>query len=238
MNSVAKVIMMLLVGSYLLQTAITYMARNISDFENIALPPKKQPSRKILNPVLKVDATSKESWTLVDFETGKTRQIKDPEENQELLKNITWDLGFQRTKIITNSGATNPEGGVKSLDLGPVDFDSVRDIPSKGYVEDQRKWGKILNPALSNWYNYRTRTHNVESKKNVYLVKTTRGRHAKFKILNYYCTHEETDCSSIMCNRDEAACLTIEYVMQKNNRFPLSGNSPSSQNSFQKAALP
>tara|TARA_B100000686_G_C16762484_1_gene959600 strand:+ start:93 stop:731 length:639 start_codon:yes stop_codon:yes gene_type:complete len=212
------------------------MARNISDFENIALPPKKQPPHKILNPVLKVDATSKESWTLVDIETGKTRQIKDPEENQELLKNIAWDLGFQRTKIITNSGATNPEGKVKALDLGPVDFDSVKDIPSKGYVKDQRKWGKILNPALSNWYNYRTRTHNVESKKNVYLIKTARGIYAKFKILNYYCTHEETDCSSVMCDRNEAACLTIEYVMQKNNSFPLT--STSSQNSFQKAALP
>ena len=118
MNSTAKVILMLLVGTYFFQSAITYMAENIADFENVALPPKKQPKQKILNPVLKIDATSKETWTLVDFQTGETQQINDPDKDNELLKAIQWDIGFQRTKIITNSGATNNRGNVGIINLG------------------------------------------------------------------------------------------------------------------------
>ena len=211
---------MLLAGSYFFQTAITYMAGNIADFENVALPPKKQPKKETFNPILKIDATSKELWTLVDFKTGQSSQIKDPEKDRELIRTIPWDIGFQRTKIITNSGATNQEGRVGIIDMGQVDFDSVRLIPTEGFIEDQRRWGNILNPAISKWYNYRTRTHNVESKKSVYLLRTDNGRHAKFRILNYYCTHEEEECSSVMCNRDEAACLTIEYMFQKGPGFP------------------
>ena len=231
---------MLLIGTYFFQSAINYMAANIADFENIALPPKKITTQMVLNPTLKIDATSKETWTLVDFETGQSQYVKDPTENIKLLNTIKWDLGFQRTKIITNSGATNKKGTVGVIDLGPVNFDSIREIPSQGYIKDQRRWGKVLNPALSNWYNYRTRTHNIESKRNVYILKTSRGGHAKFKILNYYCTHEESECVSVMCNRNEAACITIEYKLQRNQKmeFPPSDEPIGSTEAYQKAKLP
>ena len=103
-----------------------------------------------------------------------------------------------------------------------VEFDSIHIANLEGYIHDQRRWGKVINPAISNWYNYRTRTHNIESKKYTYLLRTSENRYAKFKILNYYCVRQETDCVNVMCRRDEAACLTIEYVLQPNGEsyFP------------------
>ncbi|NIQ02747.1 MAG: hypothetical protein GWM98_22325, partial [Nitrospinaceae bacterium] len=69
---------------------------------------------------------------------------------------------------------------------------------------------------------YRTRTHNIESKKNVYLVRTGDG-HLKMRIINYYCKRAESDCQTSMCPREEAACLSIEYLhIKKGERtFPV-----------------
>ena len=217
--------LMLLGATLFFQVSINYMGNNISDFENVALPPKKTPHYQTRNPIIKIDATSKENWTLVDFESGQTHQITDPDKEQTLLQRLKWDLGFQRTKIISNGGATNPKGNVGLLDLGLVEFDSIKTAPQEGYTQDQRRWGKILNTAISNWYNYRTRTHNIESKKNTYLLRTSGHMYAKLKILNYYCAREETDCATVMCRRDEAACITIEYVIQTNGESYFSNNS-------------
>jgi hypothetical protein len=221
MGNTLKIFAFLLGATVLFHTVLNFMLGNISDFETVALPPKKLPEIKSPYSLLKVDATSKEQWTLVDLSTGKTHRVREPEEDTERLKNLSWDLGFQRTKIITNSGVTNPDGNVGVLNLGPVPFSEVGDIPATGYVEDARSFGKLINKSIADWYNYRTRTHNIESKKNVYIVRTTSGRFMKMRILNYYCHKPEADCRTAMCGRDEAACLTIEYAFSSDGkRFP------------------
>ena len=35
----------------------------------------------------------------------------------------------------------------------------------------------------------------------------------KMRILNYYCGQKDQECRSMMCTREEAACLTIEYIL-------------------------
>ncbi len=134
-----------------------------------------------------------------------------------------WDLGFQRTKIISNGGVTNPRGKVTIANLGPVDFNSVIQIPEVSFVPDTRSWGNVNNPSIIDWYLYRTRTHNIESKRNVYIVKTGDGL-LKLKILNYYCQQPESECKTSMCPRDEAACLTVEYthISSGEQTFPVS----------------
>lgn len=210
MKSTLKIFAMLLVGSLFLNGAMNYMGDNISDFENRRLPTISQQIIKTDNPVLKVDARSKEKWTLVDFSTQTTFQISDPEMDKDPMNQQDWDLGFQRTKIISNGGVTNPRGQVTIANLGPVDFNSVVAIPEIPFVPDTRSWGNVNNPSMVDWYLYRTRTHNIESKRNVYLIKTGDG-HLKLKILNYYCRRPESECQTIMCPRDEAACLSLEY---------------------------
>ncbi len=210
MNSTLKIFAMLLGGSLALNVAMNYMGENISDFENRPLPPIRHQTLKTNNPVLSVNAQSKEKWTLVDFSTKNTFQISDPEIDKDQMNGQDWDLGFQRTKVISNGGVTNPQGKVTVANLGPVDFNAVVEIPKAPFVPDVRSWGNVNNPALVDWYLYRTRTHNIESKRNVYLIKTGDG-HLKLKILNYFCQRPESDCKDTLCSRDEAACLSLEY---------------------------
>jgi hypothetical protein len=202
----------------------------------VPLPPKKIPKLVTFNPVIKVNATSKKTWTLVNFSTGKTYKIADPEKEKVRIAKLNWDLGFQRTKIITNSGITNPSGQVGVLNLGSVKFDDIRKSPETGFLVDSKSFGKVLNKGIADWYNYRTRTHNVESRKNVYVVRTSNGQYMKMRILNYYCRQKESDCKTIMCTREDAACLTIEYVLapELGTEFPIyTSSSKSTENSAQ-----
>ncbi len=213
MNGTVKTFGFLLIATLFFNGMFLYMSDNIQDFETVALPPKKVESYKTDNPILKINAQSREAWTLVDFSTGKTFQIRDPEEDRKRLQEVDWDLGFQRTKIITNGGETNPKGPVWVKNLGETAFDSIEQFPTskEGFYQDHRKWGAVTNKALVDWYIYRTRTHNVESKKHTYLIQTGDGS-LKLKIVNYYCGRPESDCKSMMCPRDEAACFNIEYL--------------------------
>ena len=45
----------------------------------------------------------------------------------------------------------------------------------------------------------------------------------KMRILNYYCGKKDQDCRTIMCSRQQAACLTVEYVLAENGTdvFPI-----------------
>lgn len=226
-----NVIAMLLITSVVFLSAMNYMAENISDFESLPLPPKKE--KKVNKyiphyPVIKVDAKSRDKWTLVDFSTGKFHHVEDPEK----VENLDWDMAFQRTKVITNGGATDSNGRVGVINKGSIDIDEVTEAPESGYIQDTRAWGNIRNDAISGWYNYRTRTHNIESQKNVYIVRTAEGQYMKIKILNYYCKQDESACATMMCGREEAACLTIEYVFAPDGQrfFPSTPALPQADN--------
>ena len=82
MNSTLKIFAMLLGASLFLNVTMNYMGDNVDDFGNQALPPIRHKLFKTNNPVLKVNAQSKEKWTLVDFSTQKTFEISDPEKDQ------------------------------------------------------------------------------------------------------------------------------------------------------------
>ena len=208
---------MLLFATLVFHTTLNFMLDNIEDFETVPLPPKKLNIVKSSYPLLKIDATSKGRWALVDFSSGKTHFVKDLDEQRDELQRLDWDMGFQRTKIVTNSGVTNPKGNVGVINLGPVDFNNILEVPANEFTQDSKTFGKRVNKALSGWYNYRTRTHNIESKKNVYVVKTSENDFFKMRILNYYCSNAEKDCRSVMCGRDQAACLTVEYLFSNEN---------------------
>jgi len=211
MNPTPRIFLMLLAATLLFHTTLNYMESNIEEFETVPLPPKKIRKISTLNPTIQVNAKEKNSWMLVEFTSGKT--LKVPEAETIKLNQANWDLGFSRTKIISNGGKTNPSGNTGIINLGPVNFDGVKTIPETGYVQDDRSLGNLINKELAGWYNYRTRTHNIESKRNVYALKLNNGTFMKMRILNYYCGQKDQDCRSMMCSREEAACLTIEYVL-------------------------
>ena len=223
MNPTLKVFTVLLFATLAFHTTLNFMLDNIEDYETVPLPPKKIQIDILntTNPTLVIKAKSKEAWTLVSFSSGKTFTVDDLDKQKEELSRLDWDLGFQRTKIVTNGGITNPKGNVGVINLGLVNFDSIRDVPESEFIQDSRSFGRRTNKAISNWYNYRTRTHNIESKKNVYVVKTSNNDFLKMRILNYYCSNDAEDCRTMMCTRSEAACLTVEYISSSHSRnFP------------------
>ena len=150
MNSTLKIFAMLLGATLLMNVTMNYMGDNVDDFGNKALPPIRTKPFKTNNPVLKINAQSKEKWTMVDFSSQKTFEISDPEKDRKLMARQGWDLGFQRTKIISNGGVTNPQGKVAIANLGPLDFNSVVNVPENTFTSDIRSWGNVNNPSINN----------------------------------------------------------------------------------------
>lgn len=204
---------MLLGATLVFHITLNYMEDNIEEFETVPLPPKKIKKISTNNPIIQVNAKDRDTWMLVDFSSGKTQKISETDAETNKLNQTAWDLGFSRTKIISNGGKTNPSGKTGVINLGPVDFDAVKTVPLTGYAQDHRSLGNLINKELAGWYSYRTRTHNIESKRNVYALKLNNGAFMKMRILNYYCGQKDQDCRTMMCTREEAACLTIEYIL-------------------------
>jgi hypothetical protein len=105
-----------------------------------------------------------------------------------------WDIAFRRFHLIAAPG-----GGI--VDLGPVSFDSVVELPATGYLANA--YGPdTTNPAVGKWYRYSMLTHLLTSKQHVYGVRTPEGKYAKLQLLAYYCKDAGT------------ACITFRYAYQ------------------------
>ena len=206
---------MLLGATLLFHTTLNYMENNIEEFETVPLPPKKIQKISTNNSIIKIDAKDRNAWMLLEFSSGKTLKISEDEAETNKLNQTNWDMAFSRTKIITNGGKTNASGKTGVINLGLTNFDDIRTAPETGYVQDHRSLGNLINKELAGWYTYRTRTHNIESKRNVYAMKLNNGVFMKMRILNYYCGQKDQECRSMMCTREEAACLTLEYLISE-----------------------
>ena len=213
MSPTPRIFLMLLGATLLFHTTLNYMENNIEEFETVPLPPKKIQKISTNNSIIKIDAKDRNAWILLEFSSGKTIKISEDEAETNKLNQTNWDMAFSRTKIITNGGKTNASGKTGVINLGLTNFDDIRTAPETGYVQDHRSLGNLINKELAGWYNYRTRTHNIESKRNVYAMKLNNGVFMKMRILNYYCGQKDQECRSMMCTREEAACLTLEYLL-------------------------
>ena len=52
------------------------------------------------------------------------------------------------------------------------------------------------------------------------------GGYLKMRILNYYCMRDESECRSIMCSRQEAACYSIEYTIIEDEKLLAATDNP------------
>ena len=128
-----------------------------------------------------LDASSGERWQRFHFA------------RHAVVDSGPWDVAFRRNHMITA-----PEAG--ALDLGPVSFDSVRDVPGEGYAQTRfGAAGDSTNPAIGKWYSYSMLSHLLTTRNHVYALRTADGRFVKLQLLAYYC-------------RDVgAACYTMRY---------------------------
>lgn len=125
-----------------------------------------------------VDATSKTLPTYVDLDEAKELKFDEAE-----LTNA-WDLSFQRDKVRSNGGGTNPQGTVEVAVLTGQDFDALTQAPAAGYQKDGAEG--VFNTVEGGWYTYDLAVHRLTTLPHVYVVKTSKGDFYKVKMGSYY----------------------------------------------------
>ena len=129
-----------------------------------------------------LDASSTDHWRRFDFRRNA------------VVDSGGWDIAFRRFHLITAPG-----GGI--VDLGPVPFDSVQELPAGGYLPNTNA-SDTTNPGVGKWYGYSMLSHLLRSQHHIYGLRTAGGTYAKLELLAYYCKEVGT------------ACLTFRYAYQ------------------------
>ena len=147
-----------------------------------------------------IDATSKEVWAYFSLAKGNIVEVADP------LNSMDWDLGFQRTKVITNGGVSGPGKGGAVL-LKDVDFEGVKEAPAGGYAVDSDQNLAIVAQSEEGWYIYTGPPNHwiLPLEKRVFVVQAADGTFAKVRFTGYY---KDND------NKKDSGFITFEYVHQ------------------------
>ncbi len=100
-----------------------------------------------------------------------------------------WDLGFNGTKIIVNSGTSGPGTAMAQVVSGI--FGEITSAPEAGYLSDNKTaapaFYAITRGSGNSWYNYDGATNVITPiAGRVIFVKTSEGKYAKMEILSYY----------------------------------------------------
>ena len=147
-----------------------------------------------------IDATSKEAWAYFSLTKGNIVEVADP------LNSMDWDLGFQRTKVITNGGISGPGKGGAVL-LKDVEFEGVKEAPADGYAVDSDQNLAIVAQSEEGWYIYTGPPNHwiLPLEKRVFVVQAADGTFAKVRFIGYY---KDND------NKKDSGFITFEYVHQ------------------------
>jgi hypothetical protein len=140
-----------------------------------------------------------DSYTFLDLDTGSI--VEDSLSSQ-------WDIGFNATNIIANTGYN---GGLQPLNTA---YNLVDEAPLEGY-----------GSMDASWYTYtmnNTPPHAILPKENYTLtVKTPDDLYAKFRVISYYKGNPDVNSQNfINFIRPADRHYTIEYALQKDgSRF-------------------
>ena len=147
-----------------------------------------------------INATSREAWAYFSLAKGDVVEVADP------LNSMDWDLGFQRTKVITNGGVSGPGKGGAVL-LKDVDFEGVKEAPAGGYAVDSGQNLAIAAQSEEGWYIYTGPPNHwiLPLEKRVFVVQAADGTYAKIRFIGYY---KDND------NKKDSGFITFEYVHQ------------------------
>jgi len=152
---------------------------------------------------LDTDTTGGRSWSYFSFRENKAISHEDSATTK-------WDIAFNRTNIMCNSGVRGPGNGAILLLTG-VDFVSLKEAPETGYFsEDQLSPFAISKSNAERWYSYNQDTHIISPVPGVVIiVKTADGKYVKMRIVSYYKNAPEIPTQESM-----ARFFTFEYVYQ------------------------
>ncbi len=136
-----------------------------------------------------LDAVSMDEWVLFDLVEGRTVEGDFSSEG--------WDMAFRRTKLLTNSGVTNPDGPGGAYDLGEVPLEEATAPETFSFAEDHLGGDDSDEPEneqAGRWYSYSFISHIVSAKPNTYLIRTGEKLDALVQFDSYYCDDEESGC--------------------------------------------
>ena len=151
-------------------------------------------------------------FTLFSFKTGAVVANADS-------ATANWDLGFNGTTIIVNSGTSGPGSAGAQVVTGI--FDEINEAPENGYATDD----KTTVPATyaiprgsgNGWYNYNPTTNVISPiAGRVIVVKTSEGKYAKVEILSYY---KDAPAAPSSGDIDRHYTFRYEYQSGTGNKF-------------------
>ncbi len=123
---------------------------------------------------------------------------------------LKWDIGFNSTTIITNSGVSGM--GNVGVQIYTGLFDNLTQAPETGYIQDSKATYAIQTGSGNGWYNYNSDTHIISSiPGRVIVVKTSDGTYAKMEIYSYY-----KDAPASPTINDISRYYTFRYTYQSN----------------------
>jgi len=144
-------------------------------------------------------------YTLFSFKTGAQVANTDSISSK-------WDIGFNGTTIIVNSGTSGPGSAAALVQTGL--FDQITTAPETGYAQDNKTSATapraIPTGSGKGWYNYDPSTNLISPKAGVVLIfKTADSKYAKMEIQSYY---KGAPASPTSANPDRY--YTFRYVYQ------------------------
>jgi hypothetical protein len=135
-----------------------------------------------------VDATDNVDWVYVDFDGGAV----------EVEEDEGWELGFSRSRIPLNGGASG-DGGVEAAVVEAATIDGVTEAPTEGYAvdlpDDDIDDNADPEYVLDVWFDYDATTHVLTPHDYVFVVRTTDGGFVAVEIVSYY---DEAGTSGLM----------------------------------------
>ncbi|MEK6480210.1 HmuY family protein [Catalinimonas sp. 4WD22] len=160
------------------------------------------------------DVYEAEGYAFFDLESGQMLSKSDSSGTQ-------WDLAFDGTSIITNSGISGPgEGGAQIIDGV---FEEVDMAPGSGYATDGEASLAIPGGGGNGWYNYTDNNGNpahaiLPIPGKLILLKTGEGNYAKVEIISYYEGNPDTTTEEFASleTRPESGHYTFQYMVQPN----------------------
>lgn len=119
-----------------------------------------------------------------------------------------WDIAFNTTTIITNSGSSGP--GTVGVQIYTGLFENLKEAPLNGYLQDAISAKAIATGSGNGWYNYNSTTHVISAiPGRIIVVKTNDNTYAKIEIVNYY-----QNAPAAPVNTDISRYYTFRYMYQ------------------------
>ncbi|MEL6188205.1 MAG: HmuY family protein, partial [Myxococcota bacterium] len=119
-----------------------------------------------------IDSTDGEAWVFISFRAGGVQvEVSDP------MADAGWDVGFRRSNVRVNGGASGSGNGAVALIAGTT-FDEVSRAPAMGWLTDEAEieMGPDGSPVMNDgvdfaftraqgddapngWFSYNPATH-------------------------------------------------------------------------------